>query len=116
MSQINNHDQLVKPKLRLLGKRTKAVESRIRNLLRRNKPFYLTTVSIEDGKTIEEWFVSSGGWVYISDPLTGIYKDALGHIKNCLLFLNGNNPIWYDPERPVKRSYVRRNVQRGTGF
>ena len=112
MSLINDQE---KPRLRLLGKRTKVIERRIRSLLRRSKPFYLTTLSIEDNETIEEWYIDSGGWVSIQGRESGNYK-TLGHIKNCLEFLDGGQPMWYDPTRSIKRGYVRRNVQRGTGF
>ena len=98
--------------LRYIGKRTKTVEKRILSLLRRRKGFLLTTLSVKDNMTTEEWHVDSWGWVYVMNSETG--KTSLqGHIKNCLQFLNGSKPMWYDPDRPEKRSYVRRTVHRG---
>ena len=46
------------------------------------------------------------------NPETG-ETNLQGHIKNCLQFLKGSKPMWYDPDRPEKRSYVRRTVHRG---
>ena len=110
MSSISDQE---KPRLQLLGKRTQVIERRIRSLLRRSKPFYLTTLSIEDNETIEEWYIDSGGWVSRRGELQDVQYKCIGHIKNLLKFLDGNQPMWYDPERPVKRSYVRRNISRG---
>ena len=101
-----------KQRVRLIGKRTKTAERRIRSLVRRKVSFYLTTLSIEDNQTVEEWLVMSGGWVTKVKP-EGESGGILGHIKNLLKFFNGPNPQWYDPDRPVKRSYVRRKVHRG---
>ena len=98
-----------KPHLKLIGKRTKTAERRIRSLLKRRKPFFLTTLNVEDNQTEEVWFVDSRGWVSMNESI------GLVHIKNCLEFLGGPQPIWYDPERPVKRAYVRRSVRRGSG-
>ena len=102
--------------LTYLGKRTKTVERRIRSLIKRRKAFYLKTLSVEDNQTIETWYVDSGGWAYTTDPESNVYNTCIAHIANCLKFLNGSHPIWYDPERPVKRSYVRRNIKRGSIF
>ena len=87
-------------------KRTKGAEKRIRSFLRRKKTFLLHTVSVEDNKTKETWHVDSGGWASVTNK-------SLGHLVNCLEFLGGSQPIWYDPTRLEKRSYVRRNVKRG---
>ncbi len=94
-------------------KRTKGAEKRIRSFLRRRKTFILHTVSVEDNKTKETWYVDSGGWASVMIPNTDKFSKSLGHIVNCLEFLGGSQPIWYDPTRPEKRSYVRRNVKRG---
>ncbi len=69
---------------------------------------------MEDNHTEEFWFVDSWGWASSRNPDTMKFDRNLGHIKNCLKFLGGPQPRWYDPERPVKRAYVRRNVKRGT--
>ena len=47
------------------------------------------------------------------NPENGKYEGNQGHIKNSLKFLGGPQPLWYDPDRPEKRSYVRRSVRRG---
>ncbi len=108
MENSNLTERLV---VRFQGSRTKTAERRIRSLVRRNKSFTLQTTSIEDGKTEEEWFVDSWGWVSIlhSDKQ---FSGFLGHIKNLLEFFNGSQPMWYDPNRPEKRKYVRRNIKR----
>ena len=69
--------------------------------------------AVEDNETLETWLVESGGWVSRLDPSTGTYKGTYGHIKNLLQFLEGSKPMWYDPDRLEKRSYVRRKVHRG---
>jgi len=94
-------------------KRTKGVRKKIQMYLRRHKSFFLHTVSVEDNETLETWLVESGGWVSRLDPSTGTYKGTYGHIKNLLQFLEGSKPMWYDPDRLEKRSYVRRKVHRG---
>ena len=94
-------------------KRTKGVQKRIKSFLRRNKSFLLHTISVEDNQTEETWLVGSGGWVSRLNKSTGVYKGTYGHIKNLLQFLGGPQPMWYDPDRPEKRSYVRRKVHRG---
>ena len=99
--------------LKYIGSRTKTVEKRIFSLLRRRKGFLLTTLSVKDNKTIEEWHVDSWGWVSVMNPENGKYEGNQGHIKNSLKFLGGPQPLWYDPDRPEKRSYVRRSVRRG---
>ena len=42
----------------------------------------------------ETWYIDGGNWVYNIDT-----KILIGHVKNCLEFLNGNNPIWYNKRR-----------------
>ena len=54
--------------------------------------------------------VNNRGWASLIDAEGEL---LLGHIKNLLQFLGGSQPLWYDPDRPLKRSYVRRNVNRG---
>ena len=110
--RLENSNLTERPTVRFRGSRTKTAERRIRSLIRRNKSFILQTTSIEDGKTKEEWVVDSGGWVSIQYP-DGRFRGFLGHIKNLLEFLKGSQPMWYDPDRPEKRKYVRRNVRRG---
>ena len=105
-----------KPHIKLTGSRTKTAEKKIISLLRRNKAFYLDTYSIEDGKTKQTWYVDCGGWASKQGGLEDVQFKPIGHIKNLLKFLDGNQPMWYDPERPEKRSYVRRTIKRGTSF
>lgn len=105
-----------KPHIKLTGKRTKTAEKKVVSLLRRNKPFFIDTYSIEDGTTKEIWYIDSGGWASKQGGLEDVQFKQLGHIKNLLEFLGGSHPMWYDPERPEKRSYVRRTVKRGNSF
>lgn len=108
--------EIKKPHLKLTGSRTKTAERKVVSLIRRNKSFYLEAYSIEDGKTKETWYVDGGGWVSKRGELQDVQYKHIGHIKNLLKFLDGNQPMWYDPERPEKRSYVRRTIKRGTSF
>ena len=87
-------------------KRTKTVERRIHSYLRRNIAFVIKTSILTSEDT---WFVDSGGWVsqHESETLQGKGR-LLGHIKNCLPFFEGPQPIWVE-----KRSYQRRTVKRG---
>ena len=48
-----------------------------------------------------------------TSSLSFICLGTYGHIKNLLQFLEGSKPMWYDPDRLEKRSYVRRKVHRG---
>jgi len=93
-------------------KRTKGVEKKIVSYLRRDKSFILHTVSVEDNITPQQWLVQSG-WASLLNEEKGLFNHTIGHIKNLLKFLGGPQPMWYDPDRPQKRSYVRRNVHRG---
>ena len=107
---INNTPSKPELKYNTNHKRTKSVEKKIISYLRRNKSFILHTVSVEDNKTGQQWFVDGGGWASLIDAEGEL---LLGHIKNLLQFLGGSQPLWYDLDRPLKRSYVRRNVNRG---
>ena len=87
--------------------RTKTVERKIRSLLRRGKPFILNT-NILTGDDI--WFVDSWGWVAIHpeacEESKEIWEEKMdlrysNHIKNCLPFLRGSQPIWGNP--PIQR-------------
>ena len=102
--------------LKYIGSRTKTVERRILSLLRRHKSFLLTTLSVKDNRTKEEWHIDSWGWVSIMNPENNKYEGNQGHLRNSLEFLGGPQPIWYDPDRPEKRNYIRRNVKRGNSF
>ena len=87
-------------------KRTKTVEKRIQSYLRRNIAFVLKTSILTSEDT---WMVDSGGWVYQHESETLQDRgQLLGHIKNCLPFFDGPQPIWVE-----KRSYQRRSVKRG---
>jgi len=108
--------EIKKPHLKLTGSRTKTAERRILSLINRNKSFYVDTYSIDDGKTKETWYVDGGGWASKQGGLEDVQFKPIGHIKNLLKFLDGNQPMWFDPERPVKRSYVRHKVKRGNSF
>ena len=68
------------------------MERRIRNLLQRRKAFYLETLSIDDNKTLELWYIDGGGWVSKQGELQDVQYKHIGHIKNLLEFL----------EQPVK--------------
>lgn len=107
---INNTPSKPELKYNPNHKRTKSVEKKIASYTRRNKSFILHTVSVEDNKTEQQWFVDGGGWASLIDAEGEIF---MGHIKNLLQFLKGSQPLWYDIDRPLKRSYVRRNVNRG---
>jgi len=106
------------PSLTLLGKRTKTVEKRIRSLVQRRKSFCLSTMSLDNTEE-QTWFVNGWGWAGVSESPSGrtnIHKDnKVVHIKNCLKFFGGPYPVWYDPKRTEKRTYIRRTVSRGKG-
>ena len=73
--------------------RQRTVERRIEKLVRRYKAFYLTTTSVdESGETEETWYVDGGNWASKKD--SDGYNKGVGHIKNCLEFLDGHKPMW----------------------
>jgi hypothetical protein len=73
--------------------RQKTVERRIEKLVRRYKAFYLTTNSVDDLSEEEEtWFIDGGNWASKKD--SDGYNILIGHITNCLEFLDGRKPIW----------------------
>jgi len=73
--------------------RQRTVERRIEKLVRRYKAFYLTTSSLDSLSEEEEtWYVDGGNWASKKD--SNGYNILVGHIKNCLEFLDGNRPIW----------------------
>tara|TARA_R110000824_G_scaffold397369_1_gene600210 strand:- start:1029 stop:1436 length:408 start_codon:yes stop_codon:yes gene_type:complete len=77
--------------------RQSLVERRIEKLIRRYKAFYLTTSSLDNSSEEEEtWFIDGGNWASKKD-LSG-YNIPIGHIKNCLEFLNGRQPKWRKTE------------------
>ena len=81
--------------LKYIGSRTKTVEKRILSLLRRRKGFLLTTLSVKDNKTIEEWHVDSWGWVSVmtqwyfrySNPLLSPYHVSSTYLNIFYLLL-----------------------------
>ena len=73
--------------------RQKTVERRIEKLVRRYKAFYLTTTSIDEPiETEETWYIDGGNWASKTD--SNGYNKLIGHIKNCLEFLDGRRPMW----------------------
>ena len=71
--------------------RQRTVENRIIKLVRRYKPFYLNTTSLDNVQE-ETWYIDAGNWVSCGHRL-------IGHVNNCLEFLDGNNPMWYNQHR-----------------
>jgi len=73
--------------------RQQTIENRIAILVKRYKPFYLTTTSLDTDEE-ETWYIDAGNYAVVSKGLRkGI---AVGHIKNCLEFLQGRRPLWYN--------------------
>ncbi len=73
--------------------RQRTVERRIEKLVRRYKAFYLTTTSVDDDLQEEEvWYIDGGNWASKIDA--NGYNKLVGHIKNCLEFLDGRHPKW----------------------
>jgi len=68
----------------------RTVENRIIKLVRRHKAFYLNTISLH-GNQEETWYVDGGNWASANEKL-------IGHVKNCLEFLEGRKPMWYKGE------------------
>ena len=66
--------------------RQKTVENKIIKLVKRKKPFYLMTNSLATGEK-ELWYIDAGNWA----STNGIF---VGHINNCLEFLQGRHPLW----------------------
>ena len=64
-----------------------------------------------DNLNEETWFVDSWGWAFTKN-YNNKYNNLLGHIKNCLEFLNGPRPKWFNLDRTEKRQYTRKNVSR----
>ena len=86
-------------------KRQVTVERRIASLVKRKKAFYLTTTSLDQDSNEEEtWYVDGGNWA--SKKNDGKYNILVGHIKNCLKFLNGLRPLWGN--QPKKKTRTRR--------
>ena len=71
--------------------RQRTVENRITKLVRRYKPFYLNTTSLDNVQE-ETWYIDGGNWVSCDDQF-------IGHVNNCLEFLDGNHPMWYNKLR-----------------
>ena len=73
--------------------RQRTVERRIEKLVRRYKAFYLTTNSLDDLSEEEEtWYIDGGNWASKTDA--NGYNKPVGHIKNCLEFLDGRQSKW----------------------
>ena len=71
--------------------RQKTIENRLIRLVRRYKAFYLTTTSLDSNEE-ETWYIDAGNYAGVSEgPRKGI---MVGHIKNCLEFLQGRRPLW----------------------
>ena len=89
------------------------VEKRIRSLLRRRKAFYLETTDFEGNNTI--WSVSGFGWASdkSGNPDNDLWDHTIGHINNCLEFLDGPQSLWEGKKRSTRR---RRTVKRGLGI
>ena len=66
----------------------RTVENRIIRLVGRYRSFYLNTLSVYTGE-LETWYIDGGNWAHVNDKL-------IGHIKNCLEFLDGRQPMWYN--------------------
>lgn len=87
--------------------RQATIERRIKSLVRRYKPFYLT---IEDEE--EVWYIDGGNWTH------QIYNNnkynLIGHIKNLIPFLGGKRPIawgdWNKTPEEVKPKRRRRRI------
>ena len=77
--------------LKYIGSRTKTVEKRILSLLRRRKGFLLTTLSVKDNKTIEEWH-ASGVPKSLQDykDLAAIINWGTGRGPNPFAFVKGS--------------------------
>ena len=57
----------------------------------------LLSVGLNNSSEEEEtWFIDGGNWASKKD-LSG-YNIPIGHIKNCLEFLNGRQPKWRKTE------------------
>ena len=69
----------------------RTIENRIIRLVRRYKAFRLNTTSL-DGNQEETWYVDAGNWASVNGKM-------IGHIKNCLEFLQGSKPLWYNKSR-----------------
>ena len=73
--------------------RQATVEKRIKRLVNKMKPFYLTVTKPD--KTIEKWFVDGGNWVSAKQS-NGKYYGLVGHINNLLPFLKGRSLIVWE--------------------
>ena len=86
--------------------RQATIEKRIKSLVKRMKPFYLTVTKPDD--TIEEWFVDGGSWASPKQS-DGKYYGLVGHINNLLPFIKGRSIILWElvvgktPKRKRKR-------------
>ena len=74
-----------------LKERQATVEKRIKRLVIKMKPFYLTVTKPDD--TIEEWFIDGGNWASAKQA-NGKYHGMVGHINNLLPFIKGRSIIW----------------------
>jgi len=83
------------PELAWSFKKTRqaTVEKRIKRLVSRMKPFYLTVTKPDD--TVEEWFIDGGNWVSAKQA-DGIYRGLVGHINNLLPFIKGRSILVWE--------------------
>ena len=85
-------------------KRQATVERRIKSLVRRLKPFYLTVADYD-----ELWYIDGGNWATQQKPE---YNKLIGHVKNLLPFLDGKRPVkwgdWNKLEEEIKPKIRRR--------
>ena len=73
--------------------RQSTMENRIKRYVKRFKAFHLTTTSLDkDSDEVETWYVDGGNWVHKKEGKE--YNILVGHVKNCLPFLGGRNPLW----------------------
>ena len=98
------------PELKWSSNKTRqaTVEKRIKKLVYKKKPFYLTVTKSD--KTTEEWYVDGGNWVS-AKASDGNYGGIVGHINNLLPFLKGSSIIVWDlvaGKTPKRKQRVKR--------
>lgn len=88
-------------------KRQATVERRIKSLVRRLKPFYLTVADYD-----ELWYIDGGNWVHKINKKTE-YNLLIGHIKNILPFFHGSQRIpWGDWNKPEDERLKKKKRRR----
>ena len=95
MRQLYNKYYGKPPKLEwsFIKERQATVEKRIKRLVIKMKPFYLTVTKPD--AVIEEWFIDGGNWAS-AQQLDGKYRGMVGHINNLLPFLKGRSTILWE--------------------